>query len=57
MPTELSYKKRIKNIKAKSMLSTACYRWLFRLWKPCGKLSTIRENPVTLLKHWIGLQW
>jgi len=26
MPTELSYKKRIKNIKAKSMLSTACYR-------------------------------
>jgi len=38
MPTELSYKKRLKNIKAKSMLSTACYRHLFSLWKPCGKL-------------------
>ena len=38
MPAKLSYKKRLKNIKAKSMLSTACYRHLFRLWKPCGKL-------------------
>jgi len=33
MPTELSYKKRIKNIKAKQGLSTSCY---FGLLASCG---------------------
>jgi len=36
MPTELSYKKRLKNIKAKAKLSTSCHRHILGQWKSCG---------------------
>jgi hypothetical protein len=48
MPTELSYKKRLKNIKAKAKFSTGCYHGILGQWKSCGQLWLVRENPVTL---------